>query len=100
MSAGATSARIPCDWWHTQEADPRAWDRLLARKRKAFRRRHPSAVPSQREYSAINDRFVATLSIDQRDDYITLGRWDTTETSLYAEAGFELGLMVGRRGAR
>ncbi len=96
----AAAATTAPDWWAIMEADNAAWDALLRRRRVAQRRCSPLAQPGRCVRREVRKRIDAAIPEELQLDYEHEIGWQISELSLWADTGFQLGLAVGRRGAR
>ena len=76
------------------------WARLVELCEADWRASNPEAFPPARVRSAAAARFDAALPKALRADSGKLSDWQTAETNIHADAGFRLGLAMGRGGAR
>lgn len=76
------------------------WTRLVELCEEAWRADSPANFPPAAKRVAVAERFNATLPKALRADWIKLDDWQGALVNIYADAGFRLGLAIGRGGAR
>ena len=72
------------------------WDRLVALCEADWRADNPASFPPARVRGAVAERFDGKLPEALKADAVKLDDWNNALLNIYADAGFRLGLAMGR----